>query len=71
MAAFEAEAEAICLLLRLDSVMFLVSRPQCIYGHNSDENGEMQCTAPPAAKHIVYALLDAMHFLEIEGCEFQ
>ena len=31
MAAFEAEAEVICLLLRLDSVMFLVSWPQCIY----------------------------------------
>ena len=32
MAAFEAEAEAICHLLTLDSVMFLVSWPQCIYG---------------------------------------
>ena len=45
MAAFEAEAEAIYNLLRLD-VMFLVSWPQCITANNSDENSEMECTAP-------------------------
>ena len=67
MAAFEAEAEAICLLLRLDSVMFLVSRPQCIYDQKFRRKQYVQLRT--AAKHIVYALLVAMHFLEIEGCE--
>jgi len=69
MAAFEAEAEAICLLLRLD-VMFLCLvaamhlRP-IILTKTVTCNVQLRT----AAKHIVYASLVAMHSLEIEACE--
>ena len=74
MAAFKAEVEAICVLLRLlwwGCVLFR-DHNAFIYASNSDKNDivpDHRIQLRTAAKHIDHALLVAMHFLEIEGCE--
>ena len=72
MAAFEAEAEAICKLLRLD-VTFLVSSDYVAAMHLRPiiltKTVKWYVRLLTAAKHIVYASLVAIHFLEIERCE--
>ena len=70
MAAFEAEAEVICLLLRLDSVLFLVSWPQCIYGQLFwRKQWNVMYSSAQLLTHRLRFVSVAMHFLEIEAYE--
>ena len=71
MAAFEAEVEAISLLLRLlrrgGSCLVTTMRALTTGQQFWQERHRIQLRT--AAKHIEHVLFAAMHFLEIEGCE--
>ena len=71
MAAFEAEVEAICLLLRLlpRGVSCLVTTMHALTSGQQFWQERHRIQLRTAAKHIEHVLFAAMHFLKIEGCE--
>ena len=71
MAAFEAEVEAISLLLRLlrRGGSCLVTTMHALTTGQQFWQERHRIQLRTAAKHIEHVLFAAMHFLKIEGCE--